>query len=181
MTRLEDKIIVLRALEPGDIELLYRWENDTGNWFVSNTHAPFSRDVIRRYIANAHKDIYEMKQLRLIIQKKAPSGKGPLDVGAIDLFEFDPYHRRAGVGILVAEKNQRRQGLASSALRLLTDYAFSGLGLHLLYCNIAADNEASIKLFTGEGFVQTGNKPDWLRKPDGWMAELMFQKINPSN
>ena len=180
MNRLENETIVLRALEPGDIDLLYRWENDTENWFVSNTHAPFSRDVIRRYISNAHKDIYELKQLRLIIQKKTPAGEKSGAVGAIDLFDFDPYHLRAGVGILVAEKDQRRQGLASSALRLLTEYSFTGLGMHLLYCNIAADNKASISLFTGEGFVQTGSKPEWLRKPDGWVTELIFQKINPS-
>ena len=29
---LEDEVIRLRALEPEDLELLYRWENDSALW-----------------------------------------------------------------------------------------------------------------------------------------------------
>ena len=179
MTGLDNNTIILRALEPGDVDLLYRWENNPEYWFVSNTRTPFSRDVIRQYVENSHKDIYELKQLRLMIQLKAPPADRSLAVGAIDLFDFDPYHLRAGVGILIAEKEQRSRGLASDALQLLIDYAFSVLGLHQLYCNIASDNELSIKLFTKLGFEQTGEKTDWLRTDSGWINELIFQKISP--
>jgi diamine N-acetyltransferase len=178
MAVLENDTIILRALEPGDVDLLYRWENDPENWFVSNTLTPFSREVIRRYVEESHKDIYEQKQLRLMIQLKAPPAERSLTVGAIDLFDFNPYHLRAGVGILIAEKGQRSRGLASDALRLLVDYAFGVLGLHQLYCNIAADNESSIRLFSKAGFIRTGEKKDWLRDPSGWVPELLFQKIN---
>ena len=178
MTGLENKTILLRALEPGDTDLLYRWENDPENWFVSNTRTPFSREVIRQYVEHSHKDIYEQKQLRLMIQLKSPPAHESIAVGAIDLFDFDPYHLRAGVGILIAEKDQRSRGLASQALELLIDYAFSVLRLHQLYCNIAADNNVSIGLFRKFGFVQTGEKTDWLRSDTGWIDELLFQKIN---
>jgi len=179
MAGLENNTIILRALEPGDVDILYRWENNPENWFVSNTRTPFSRDVIRQYVENSHKDIYELKQLRLMIQMKAPPADSSLAVGAIDLFDFDPYHLRAGVGILIAEKEQRSRGLASDALQLLNDYAFSVLGLHQLYCNIASDNESSIRLFAKSGFKQTGEKTDWLRSNSSWINELLLQKISP--
>lgn len=41
----------LRALEPEDLELLYRWENDPELWEVGNTLAPYSRYILKEYIA----------------------------------------------------------------------------------------------------------------------------------
>ena len=39
---LSNDIITLRALEPTDLDTLYRWENDTTLWAVSDTVAPYS-------------------------------------------------------------------------------------------------------------------------------------------
>lgn len=49
---LQSELIKLRAMEPEDIEILYRWENDTDIWKVSNTIAPFSKYVLRQFIEN---------------------------------------------------------------------------------------------------------------------------------
>lgn len=164
--------VLLRPLEPEDIDLLYRWENNMELWELSNTRAPFSKYILNQYINNSAKDIYEVKQLRLIIenwQKKA--------VGAIDLFDFDPYHMRAGIGILIHNTDDRRRGFASDALTALTKYSMNVLGAKQLYANIAADNEDSINLFEGAGFEQTGIKKYWLKSVTGWKDELFFQKI----
>lgn len=170
---LENRNISLRAPEPGDLELLYIWENDTSIWRISGTLAPFSRNVLRMYLDNAGKDIYEMKQLRLIIQLK--SNHRP--VGAIDLFDFDPHHHRAGVGILVADPSDRRKGYAREALETLQEYCFGILNLHQLYCNIEAGNKASIALFKNAGFTEIGRKKEWLYTADGYKDELFFQKL----
>src|SRR5512145_129569 len=55
--------ILLRAVEPYDIDVLYRWENDTEIWRVSNTITPFSKFILEKYIESAHLDIYQAKQL----------------------------------------------------------------------------------------------------------------------
>ena len=49
----------LRALEPEDLELLYRWENDPELWEVGNTLAPYSRYILKEYIAGSDRSIYE--------------------------------------------------------------------------------------------------------------------------
>lgn len=134
--------IRLRALEPQDVATLYQWENDTAIWVASNTQVPFSKFVLEQYIAASHLDLHTNKQLRLMITTKEG-----LDVGAIDLFDFDSQHQRAGIGILVAEKMDRGKGYATEALNLLIQYCFTQLHLHQLYCNITIDNEASIQLF----------------------------------
>lgn len=164
--------ISLRALEPGDIDLLYQWENDIEIWEISNTKAPFSRHILAQYLIEAAKDIYETKQLRLIIQNENLE-----PVGAIDLFDFEPYHLRAGVGILIHNKNERKKGYASDALEALSKYTYEVLGLRQLYANITSDNEISIKLFEKSGFKKVGIKKSWIKTVSGWKDEVLFQKM----
>lgn len=169
---LEYGSVSLRALEPDDIDLLYQWENDTSLWEVSNSRAPFSRQLLSRYLQEATRDIYEQKQFRFIIQNVRHQPKG-----AIDLFDFDPYHQRAGVGIMIYNKSDRRTGYATDALKALENYCFHNLGLRQLYANISELNEASLQLFQKSGFQVTGIKKQWLRTKDGWCDEWLMQKF----
>lgn len=178
MALLENDIIKLRAPEPGDLDLLYNWENDEGIWYLSNTLTPFSRDVLKRYLDNAHQDIYQASQLRLMIDIKE-NNENPINtIGAIDLFNFEPYHLRAGVGILIGDKEIRGKGFGSQALGLLIDYAFNFLGLHQLYCNIFVENNTSLKLFESNGFKIIAEKKDWIRHGSTWQSEYLLQLIN---
>jgi diamine N-acetyltransferase len=168
--------INLRALEPEDLELLYEWENNSTYWTISNTVTPFSKYTLKRYMENSHKSIYETGQLRLMIEiineKKT--------IGTIDIFDFDPFHKRAGIGILIADAKQRRKGYASMALKCLIEYCFKTLQLHQLYCNILANNCESMDLFKKQGFVQTGIKKEWVKTSDGYLDEYIFQLIDQS-
>lgn len=174
MKVLENNTISLRAPEPEDLDLLYIWENEPAIWQVSGTLSPFSRFVLKQYLEHAGKDIYEVKQLRLMIQLK----RNHRPVGAVDLFDFDPHHRRAGIGILIAEPSDRRQGYAREALETMITYCFKVLHLHQVFCNIAADNSASIKLFEEAGFVECGRKKDWLFDGTAYKDELLYQLVS---
>ena len=164
--------IALRPLEPEDIDILYKWENDMSIWEVSNTKTPFSKHVLAQYLIEAARDIYETKQLRLIIQNEKLEA-----VGAVDLFDFEPYHLRAGVGVLIHNAADKNKGYASDALKALSNYAFEILGLKQLYANITADNLISIKLFEKSGFEKVGIKKDWIKTPSAWKDEILFQKM----
>lgn len=167
------KNIRLRAPEPNDVDLLYDWENNRELWQVSNTLAPISRFVLEQYILNAHLDIHQTKQVRLMIDNIS-TGK---TIGAIDLFDFEPTHRRIGAGIFVAE-NERGKGQASEALDLVIDYCFNNLMVKQIYCNITADNEQSINLFEQKGFRRAGIRRSWLLIKNKWHDELFYQLIN---
>lgn len=177
--KLQGEYISLRAIEPSDIDLLYQWENNTETWKVSNTQAPFSRFVLEQYVATAHQDIYTAKQLRLMIDISISSQRGIefITIGCIDLFDFEPNHQRAGIGVLIAHKSERQKGYASEALQILTEYCFHTLNLHQLFCNITADNEPSIILFQKQGFQITGIKKQWIREGGKFIDELLLQKI----
>lgn len=177
---LENSAVKLRAPEPTDLETLYTWENNTEIWPVSNTVAPFSRFALRRYIEKAHLDIWATKQLRLIIEAKEQNPPVGIPVGLIDLFDFDPYHQRAGVGVLIAGKEHRQKGYASEALGLLIRYGFEVIELTQLYSNIRGGNTASLRLFEAKGFERVGVKRAWLKTRHGWEDEVMLQLINPA-
>jgi diamine N-acetyltransferase len=171
------KNILLRAPEPIDIDLLYTWENDQKVWHLGNTLSPYSRFEIEQFVLNSTHDIYATRQLRFMIDWHG-SQHGNVTVGSVDLFDFDPHHRRAGIGILIDEK-YRRNGFAGESLELLTEYCFKTLCLHQVYCNIEASNQESIRLFTRQGFKTCGLRKQWLFKNHEWSDELMLQLINP--
>jgi diamine N-acetyltransferase len=173
--------IILRALEPTDIDALYKWENDPEIWHVSNTCTPYSKYILEKYIENSHMDIYQVKQLRLMIDIRENGSKEPRSVGTIDLFEFDPYHNRAGVGILIGEKSDRKKGYAFQALSKFLEYSFHTLQLHQLYCNITVGNRDSLRLFKKCGFIVTGRKREWIKTPAEFTDEYLLQLINPGD
>jgi diamine N-acetyltransferase len=104
--------------------------------------------------------------------------KDKTTIGTIDIFEFEPFHRRAGIGILIANESYRRKGYASDSLMCLVQYCFKTLQLHQLYCNILANNLESIELFQKHGFVLIGIKKEWILTTEGYKDEYMFQLIN---
>jgi diamine N-acetyltransferase len=170
---LENNDISLRATEPEDLELLYRWENDTRQWPLGNATAPFSRYTLRQYLAESNQDIFADRQLRLMITLRHEEET----IGAADLYDFDPFHLRAAVGILV-ETDKRQQGYGLQALLLLERYAFSFLQLKQLYAFVPCSNVASNKLFTKAGYEESGLLREWIRYDDLFDDVRVMQRIN---
>lgn len=173
MLTLQGDHIKLRALEPDDVDHVHRIENDEKLWHLSDTVTPYSVQSIKEYVDNAHRDIYEVKQLRLVICD-ATTDKF---IGFIDLFDFDPLNLRAGIGIVIESKDNRGQGYGKEALQLLLKYCKKHLQMHQLYANIGADNMNSIKLFEKLEFKCIGTKKDWRRSGREFKDELLYQHI----
>jgi diamine N-acetyltransferase len=170
MESLKDNHIRLRALEPEDLHLLQRWENNETWWEHGNIHRPFSRYILSEYLQQAHQDIFQAGQMRLVIQLL----DGPA-IGLIDFFDFDAFHQRTGIGILIGDDRHRGKGLAHKALGLACDYGFQHLGLRQIHCTIASDNQASKKLFVKSGFKYCGTRKDWIRRGDDFIDEELYQ------
>lgn len=164
--------IIIRAAEPIDAELIYRWENDQEIWRVSETYMPYSMYQIEQFLLN-NNDLFSIRQVRFIIESK----KNSEPIGCIDIYDFDPIHFRAGIGILI-QKEYRKQGYAKETLQLLLDYCFNVLMLKQVYCLINALNTDSLNLFKNIGFEQCGYRKEWIRTPNGFIDEIEFQYIN---
>lgn len=98
-------------------------------------------------------------------------------VGTVDLFEYDPLHGRAGLGILIYDPCDRRLGYARDAVETLCEYARNRLRMHQLWCCVGEANTASRALFRELGFREVGTKRDWLWSPEGYQNEILLQKI----
>ncbi len=168
---LKGEHIYLRALEPDDLDFLYSLENDTEIWQVSNTTTPYAKHVLQQYLEHAAADIFSVKQLRLIINTHQHQA-----VGAIDLFDFEPLHQRAGVGIVIAPPF-RQQHYATEALHLIIKYCREQLLLHQVFCSVSSTNLSSLRLFEKAGFSLIGTRRQWLRTTTGWLDIIEFQKI----
>ncbi len=170
---LENYRLKLRAPEPEDLEFLYKWENDTSLWKLGSTLSPISKYTLKEYIAQSHLSIYDIKQLRLIITLK--SDETP--VGAIDLFDFDPFHQRVAIGILI-DQAFHKQGLAKETISLIKDYCFNFLHLHQIYAHVPCNNDPSRNLFLGTGFKETGILKDWLKTKKGYEDVYWMQCLH---
>lgn len=148
--------VILRAVEPEDLDLMYIVENDRDLWKVGNTNMPYSRFFLHEYIANSTGDIYTDKQLRLII-----TNEEQLFIGIIDLCNFNPQHQRAEVGVVVREP-YRDQGYGKAALLKLLAYAHTVLHIHQLYALVGVENTWCLKLFESVGFERDAELRDWL-------------------
>ncbi len=97
-------------------------------------------------------------------------------VGMIDLFDFDPLHKRAQIGLLVDSKYQRRK-FGTQAVALIAEYSRDMLDLHQIAVFISADNVPSLSLFKKMGFEQTAILKDWCHTPTGYVDQILLQLI----
>lgn len=169
---IKDETITLRCAEPEDAEQIFRWENDRAVWRVSGTHVPFTRFQIEQFLLS-NNDLFSQKQLRLMIDLNE-TGES---IGCIDIFDYDAFNQRAGLGILI-DKKHRRQGFAKAALALCVEYLFKEVLLHQVYCSIDETNTESQQLFLGQGFELCGRRKDWIRTSESYLNVFEYQLIN---
>ena len=148
--------VTLRAMEPEDLDLLYRIENDRQLWDVGNTSVPYSRYVLHDYIATSSGDIYTDRQVRQIIE----DSRG-ITVGMADIVNFAAKNLRAEVGIVIAREH-RKNGYAYEAMTQIADYACRVLHLHQLYAIISTQNIFALTLFKKCGYNEASHLRDWL-------------------
>jgi len=176
MAFLENENLLLRALEPEDLDILYEWENNAELWKFSSTLTPYSKFALRDYLIDSLQGILYTRQLRLMaIEKKTKT-----TVGTIDLFDYDPIHQRACIGILV-DLQFRRKGYGEEILLLTASYAFAVLHLNQLYAYIPLSNTNSFNLLCKCGYEQAGLLKSWFRTTNGFEDVHLMQLVKSSD
>ena len=119
---------------------------------------PFSRFTLERVLEARVPDFFADRQLRLVICLR----EGGESVGFVDLFDFSPLHRRAGIGVVIYPADHRGKGYADQAMELALGYAFSAFNLHQVWAEVPCSNEPSKALFDRLGFTLSGIFHQWL-------------------
>jgi diamine N-acetyltransferase len=162
--------LYLRFIKPDDSDLIFNWENNPDNWKISSVDKAFSTEQISAFV-NSSQDIFIHEQVRLIICLNETNEV----VGNIDLFDFDNFHKRVGIGVLIDEKH-RNKTYAHQAILLTEDYCKVILEIKNVFANILTNNNKSIGLFTKLGYQKIGIKKNWHQYQNNWFDELLFQK-----
>lgn len=161
----------LRPLEPEDLTLLQKWENDPEHWQRGEGRQPYSRYILGEYLQNARQSLAEAGQIRFVIEYQ---NRG---VGLVDLFDYSEQHLRAAVGIIIGDMAVRQKGLAIEALQLLAHYAHQQWNIQQLYADVRADNTASLRLFDKAGYRKVGTRKRWLRQGEQFVDLALYELL----
>lgn len=171
---ISDSRILLRAVEPSDVDMLLELENDNARADASVYPAPVSRYMIEQYIRHYTADFNDDGELRLIIADAATGAP----VGALDITGFDRRNHHAYVGIAIIPRF-RRNGYALAAITLLCSIATSRFGIHHLAAIVATDNDPSLGLFRKAAFKSAGCLRSWIRRDNTYSNALIFSRLFP--
>ncbi|WP_334168597.1 GNAT family N-acetyltransferase [Phocaeicola paurosaccharolyticus] len=166
---------ILRAPEPEDLDCMLTFENAAEQW-SSNAEAagPYSRFQMKLYIESCTNNIYEDRQLRLLVENKEKRV-----IGIVDIFNYEPFANKAEIGIIVIPEF-RNKGIGEKILAIFSEHCFVNLGIHMLYAYIAEENLASRRLFDRCGFRETAKIIDWGKIYGKYYNAMLVQKVNPS-
>lgn len=167
-------ILRLRAPEPYDREYFARWENDTSLWDTGSTSAPYSLNRIDEYIATYNPDIFATRQLRLMVELTATGEV----IGAVDIYDFDPVNRRAGVGFII-DSAHRGKGYGAEALALVNQYCRQRLCVKQLYAIVGTENHSSRRTLENALYKRCGKLRRWIctgadRYSDAFIYQIVF-------
>ncbi len=143
-------MIELRDLRPDDADLLYAWRRDPD---------------VRRWMSDA--DFPDEAAHRAWVERLAadPDRHGWIitregsPAGLLTLTGLDGPHRRAEWNWLVGDAEARGRGVGRAAQVLGLDRAFHELGLHKVFAEVLADNDAALKAQAAAGFRREGYLP----------------------
>lgn len=152
---IKGKKVVIRPLEIGDEEYLYRWWND-GSMMEHATLAfgtLQSKERIRLSILKEieNSELYPERKRFLILRKEdmAP-------IGEINYNGFDSRNQKSEFGIKICEVDEQGRGYGIDALYHFIDFMFRFLNLNKIELTTMIDNSRAQSLYKKLGFKEIG-------------------------
>lgn len=144
---MEDGRIYLRLMTNEDTDNIIRWRNkeEVRENFIYQK--PFTKAGHENWIKTMI-DTGKAVQMMIVL------ADGDRPIGSVYLRDIDMEHKKAEYGIFIGEPDCFSKGYGTEAAELMTEYAFSRLGLHKIMLRVYADNVRAIKSYEKAGFVQ---------------------------
>lgn len=140
-------MIELRDLRDEDEAILFQWrsEPEVDRW-MSDADLP-SREAHAAWFLALRTDP-DMRGW-MITRAGAP-------MGLLTLTGLGSHHRRASWNWFLGSAEARGRGVGRAAQVLGLDHAFGELGLHKVFAEVMADNDAALKAQSAAGFRREG-------------------------
>ena len=154
MPRLIGERIMLREYRAEDIRAIRSWVNDGQTTrYLSTRFWPAqtsvdSEEYLSRMLQSSH------NAYNFVIADASDERY----IGQLDMFRVDWRLRLGELGMVIADRAQRGQGIGREALGLMQQFAFRTLGLERLELEVHMDNAAALACYRRAGFTLEGVK-----------------------
>ncbi len=147
---LEGEKVRLRPVEERDLPLFVRWLNDPDvrYWLAISEGPELTMESEREWYEEMRADAEGV-----VWSIETVEGQ---PIGSLDLRDIDETNRRAGLGIVIGEKDHWSEGHGTDAIRRVLRYAFEELELRLVELHTDEDNLRAIRCYEKCGFVREG-------------------------
>ena len=168
-----EQVYLRRLTEDDASEDYVRWMNDPDiNQYLESRFYTHTIESTKSFILSVtNDDNYQFG----IFDKKTDKHIGNIKIGGIN-----HYHKYADIGFLIGEREYWGKGIASEAIKLATDFAFSLLKLHKLYGGAYSPNIGSKKAFLKNGYEEEGVQKSQYLCNGSYVDALLFGKVNPN-
>lgn len=158
----------LRPIEPRDAMLLSRASHHEREIAMTGARIPLSSFSFEAWISGLDTREHVFAICR--------AGDDTC-IGTTSLRNIDMHHGTAETGIGLLASDDRGRGLGREAKRLLLDYAFRILGLHVVSCTIASYNARSIRAVERQGYRYAGRLTAALPGPGGTFCDQLVYDL----
>ena len=171
---LEGNLVRLRALELSDLERVYSWINDREVTRYIAARYPLSRADEERWLRGSSPNSFG-GGVQLAIEVKAgevkdgeaKNGAGKdgetnesAHIGNIDLVEVQPEDRKAGLGVMIGDKDYWSNGYGTDAVVTILRFAFYEMNLNRVWLHAFDFNERAQACYRKCGFQEEGRLRD---------------------
>jgi len=168
------EIVGIRSLISEDISELAKLANNKKVWDNLRDYIPFP------YNENDAEFFINLTEQENPKQSFGIIFKGKL-CGVIGLvMQKDVYRKSAEIGYWLGEPYWGK-GIATKAVKLITDYGFNKLDLNRIYTGVFAFNIASMKVLEKNGYEKEGVFKNAIIKNEKIYDEHRFYKLNQDN
>lgn len=169
------KRIILRKLKVSDTDEKYlSWINDLEvNRFLESRFEKWNIEKLKNYVKKINENSNYIFSAIILKDKNR-------HIGNIKIGPVNKHHKFADIGVIIGEKSAWGKGYATEAIQILSDYAFSNLGLHKLTAGCYGNNLGSVKAFIKAGFTMEARLLSHYLCGEHYVERICLGKINPS-
>lgn len=167
---LSDGVVALRPLRNDDIPIMAAWGRDPVIVRWTAVPADQSERSVRAYAVRAE----EARQLGVMVALSIVDASSGGLLGSCDVRCPDPTDSAIGELGYVVRAEARGQGVATRAVRLLTGWSLSELGMRRIQALVHPDNGASTRVLEHLGFTREGLLRGYRAGPRGREDRVIF-------
>lgn len=173
MIILESDIFYLRKISIDDCNENYlKWMNDPEiNKYLESRFTTHTIDSLKDFVNSMNNS--DNNVLFAIVDKESDT-----HIGNIKLGNIHPIHKYADIGLLIGDKNYWGRGIATNAIKLVSEFAFDELNLRKVFAGVYENNIGSIKAFEKCGFKKAYVKKDNYYFEGKFIDAFVFELYN---